>query len=239
MNAAHYLWQRYPRVIQVHRRKVRLGPERRLLRAALETEYFFRFKLPAVFFHEPELPTGLPDMVAVYLPKTRPALAPCRLRLSPSHVRLLHGLHSLSTASFNEALSLLRIERADLIRLVDDLSASGLITIRHERLFPEKLSRTFAVRHIIAIEAKISDWARALEQAAANRWFASQSFILIPQRRSLAAVSARAQQLGVGVLVFDGSKVREAVKAKRLGIPASYGSWLFNEWALRRHRVTS
>jgi hypothetical protein len=239
MNAAHRLWHRYPRVIQVHRRKVRPGPEHRLLRAALDTGYFFRFNLPAVFFHEPELPTGLPDMVAVYLPKNRPAIVPRRCRLSPPHARLLHGLHSLSAATFSDASSLLRVERSKLTRLVDDLCESGLISVRRDRLLPEKLSRTFAVRHIVAIEAKISDWARALEQAAANRWFASQSFILIPPRRSLATVSARAQQLGVGVLVLDGDKVRQAVKPRRLAIPASYGSWLFNDWALRRHRVTS
>ena len=116
---------------------------------------------------------------------------------------------------------------------------SQLITVRENKLFPERLSRTFAVRHIVAIEAKVGNWSRALQQAAANRWFASQSFILIPPTRSLTAVSSRARELGVGVLTFDGGKVRQVVESKRFVIPASYGSWLFNEWALRHHRVSS
>ena len=55
------------RVIHVRKRVARSGPEARLIRAALKTEFFLRCHLPAVFFHEPEMPTGLPDVVAVYI----------------------------------------------------------------------------------------------------------------------------------------------------------------------------
>lgn len=218
---------------------MRPGPEYRLLRGALKTEYFFRRKLPAVFFHEPDLPTGLPDMVAVYLSRDASTITERRRRLTPAHVRLLHGLHSLTSSTPEELGALLRIEQRELSRLTDDLMKSQLITVRENKLFPERLSRTFAVRHIVAIEAKVGNWSRALQQAAANRWFASQSFILIPPTRSLTAVSSRARELGVGVLTFDGGKVRQVVESKRFVIPASYGSWLFNEWALRHHRVSS
>ena len=81
---------------------MRPGPEYRLLRGALKTEYFFRRKLPAVFFHEPDLPTGLPDMVAVYLSRDASTITERRRRLTPAHVRLLHGLHSLTSSTPEE-----------------------------------------------------------------------------------------------------------------------------------------
>jgi hypothetical protein len=227
---------RRQQAIHIHKRAARPGPEIRLLKAALKTEFFFRHQLPAVFFHEPELPTGLPDLVAVYMSRKLPELTPKRLRLNDAHIRVLHGLHMLSSISLEEMSLLLRIVPRKLERLADDLSEAGLITFRSGILAPEKLSRSFAVKHIVAIEAKISNWSKALEQAAANRWFASQSFILIPPSRSLARIADRATELGVGVLVFEDNRVNKIVESRLFTIPASYGSWLFNEWALRRRR---
>jgi hypothetical protein len=117
-----------------------------------------------------------------------------------------------------------------------DLRDADLITLSGGKIAPKKLSRSFAVKHIFAIEAKISNWSKALEQASANRWFASHSFILIPPNRSIARISERASELGIGVLVFDDHEVNQVVAPKVFSIPASYGSWLFNEWALRRGR---
>jgi hypothetical protein len=223
-------------VVHVRKRAARRGPEITLLRAALKTEFFFRRQLPAVFFHEPELPTGLPDLVAVYMPKKQPELTPKRLRLTAAHIRVLHGLHILSSSSIQDLSCQLRISRADLERLTLGLSEAELITVRGNTLLPKKLSGSFAVKHIVAIEAKISNWSKALEQAAANRWFASQSFILIPPNRSIARISDRALELGVGVLVFEDNQVNQIVDPRIYAIPTSYGSWLFNEWALRRNR---
>ena len=224
------------RTIHVRRRIARPGPETRLLRAALKTEFFLRHQLPAVFFHEPEMPTGLPDLVAVYMEEKQPQLTPKRLRLTEIHIRILHALHALSSVSLEDLSSLIRISSRDLERLVLDLKDADLITLSGTRIAPKKLSRSFAVKHIFAIEAKISNWSKALEQASANRWFASHSFILIPPNRSIARISERASELGIGVLVFDDHEVNQVVAPKVLSIPASYGSWLFNEWALRRGR---
>lgn len=205
-----------------------------MLGAALETEFFFRRQLPAIFFHEPQLPTGLPDLVAVYLSGRRPDFSPKRLLLSEAHIRVLYGLHMLSSVSPEEMSCRLRIARKELDRLTNDLAEAELVKLVDGILTPRKLSSTFAVKHIVAIEAKMADWAKALEQAAANRWFASQSFILIPPTRSIATIVDRATELGIGVLVLADNRVKRVVDSRLFPIPASYGSWLFNEWALRR-----
>lgn len=224
------------RVIHVRKRVARSGPEARLIRAALKTEFFLRCQLPAVFFHEPEMPTGLPDVVAVYMSKNRPELTPDRLRLTAAHIRILHGLHTVSSTTIEELASRVRMPQRELQRLATDLKSADLVSVRAGRIAPRKLSRSFAVKHIFAIEAKISNWSKALEQAAANRWFASHSFILIPPNRSIDQISQRATELGIGVLVFDGNEVNQVVAPRVFQIPNSYGSWLFNEWALKRGR---
>jgi hypothetical protein len=225
------------RVIHVRKRIARAGPEDRLIRAALKTEFFLRRELPAVFFHEPEMPTGLPDVVAVYMSKKeQPELTPDRLRLTAAHIRMLHGLHTVSSTTIEELAFRVRMPYRALERLAADLRDADLISLRAGKIAPRKLSRGFAVKHIFAIEAKISNWSKALEQAAGNRWFASHSFILIPPSRSMDQISERARELGVGVLVFDGCEVCEVVAPKVFPIPNSYGSWLFNEWALRKGR---
>ncbi len=224
------------RVVHVRKRVARPGPEARLIQRALKTEFFLRHQLPAVFFHEPQMPTGLPDVVAVYMAKKPPELTPDRIRLTEAHIRILHGLHILSNTTIEELALRVRMPQRELRRLAIGLMDADLISLRDERIAPQKLSRSFAVKHIFAIEAKINNWSKALEQAAANRWFASHSFILIPPSRSIDRISQRAAELGIGVLVFDDDEVDQIVAPRVAPIPASYGSWLFNEWALRKGR---
>jgi hypothetical protein len=89
--------------LHVRKRIARAGPEDRLIGAALKTEFFLRRELPAVFFHEPEMPTGQPDVVAVYMSKKeQPELTPDRLRLTAAHIRTLHGLHTVSSTTIEE-----------------------------------------------------------------------------------------------------------------------------------------
>ena len=75
---------------------------------------------------------------------------------------------------------------------------------------------------------------RRIDQARANIWFASHSLILLPRDRYNDRVRDAATECGVGVLTFDGQTTSMPVKPIENPIPASYGSWLFNEWALHR-----
>lgn len=224
-------------VIQVRSRRVRPGPEAQLLRTVLKTEFLIGRSLPAVFFHEPQLPTGLPDLVAVYLSNGKLEVNRHRLKLRQSHVRLLHFLYVARKASAESISEQLRIPAKQLSVLLRDLRQAHLITDNGTDVRPRSLSRVFGVKYIIAIEAKVSNWSRALVQAVGNYWFASHSYILIPRTKVLPKVIARAEELGVGVLVLDGSSISVTLEPRKRKLPGSYGSWLLNEWALRRRRL--
>jgi len=77
----------------------------------------------------------------------------------------------------------------------------------------------------------LTNWRKAIQQAVANLWFASQSYVLLPPMRTLKKVAQEAKKFGIGVIVFDGEQTKMIVKPKRQRIPISYGSWLINEWA--------
>ncbi len=94
------------------------------------------------------------------------------------------------------------------------------------------LRSCFAVQRIIAIEAKIDNWRRALRQAAMNLWFASSSFVLLPPSRKTDEVESHAEQLGVKIWTHGSTF---SVTGSNVG-PRSYASWLFNEWAWRERR---
>jgi len=117
-----------------------------------------------------------------------------------------------------------------------DLEAAGFVLRQQGRFVTRSVSKVFVAKRIVAIEAKMHAWRDALEQAVANMWFASHSYILIPALRCLDAVLDEARKFGVGVLVFDGKQTRTVLRPRKQRIPASYGSWLINEWAVQQLR---
>lgn len=62
---------------------------------------------------------------------------------------------------------------------------------------------------IVAIEAKLTKWRDALDQAVLYRRYADESFVLLPAENAGAAIKARAgfEDAGVGLLVVSGEKI--------------------------------
>jgi hypothetical protein len=115
-------------------------------------------------------------------------------------------------------------------RSVERLTEAGILRSKGARWLLEPLSRIFAVREIIAVEAKVNKWKAAIAQAELNMWFASSSYVLVPEVPRRSSLLETARQLGIGV----STKYRTPVKPVRTGpLPRSYMSWLFNEWAWR------
>ena len=210
------------------------GPETNLLDTALSSGISIDSKQPIRLFREPQLPTGFPDAVAVYL-RTKPVpVVPSRVRITTPHLRLLHHLYFFRGDTFENVANLLVIHHEKVECLVEDLVDACLVTIRGRRVIPRPLSHIFAVQRIVAIEAKIKNWRHALHQASANIWFASHSYVLLPPHRNLARITQEARIRGVGVMICDGTRTSTVLKAHRYRIPASYGSWLFNEWTVQK-----
>lgn len=176
---------------------------------------------------EPELPTGSPDVVVVY---SRAGRCHRRQTLPQKHLRVLHQLWVSGGTEEGELASMLSLGPRRLRSIVFELEEAGVIQRRDTFLATRSLESIFRPRQIVAIEAKISDWRGAFRQAHANLWFASESYVLLPKRRALEAPVECAMRWGIGLLMWDGARVRRVVRPQRYPIPSSYGSWLFSEW---------
>lgn len=178
-------------------------------------------------FREPRLESGFPDLVAViWHEKTVKEWSRERANLNASDIRVLHLLAQRGQCTKRE-LSVIFTDRLT-IRL-ERLEAAGTVrkTKTHWRSRP--LSQIFAVRRIIAFEAKLNQWGAVLNQANLNTWFASESYVLIPRLPRSQSFTDLAKSLGIGIWTRDVGQVHAAdVDSETL--PRSYASWLFNEW---------
>jgi hypothetical protein len=180
-------------------------------------------------FREPRLLSGFPDLVAVtwHVP-TAERWTGARREIATSDLRVLQLLVSSGPASEADLSRLfVKVPAASLRRL----ETAGLVGERAGTWASRRLEESFAVRGIVAFEAKISNWTQAIQQASANRWFASESYVLVPAVPRRGTLLTQARRAGVGVWVEgDNAPVQEA-PSTIYPQPMSFASWLFNEWA--------
>lgn len=218
----------YPRRV----RTPAAGPELELVEAALESGLPFAGPQPFLF-RELAMPSGFPDIVAVFLSKRQVLFTTERSALGSDHLKLLHHLYATGGTSVDSLVETLVWRRRDIDRLLEDLELAGLARQAGQNAICAPLAEVFVAKRIVAIEAKIRDWRAAIRQALTNTWFASHSYILIPARRWNERLGAEAVKCGIGVLVHDGARTRVKHRAQDRRIPASYGSWIVNEWTVR------
>ena len=213
------------------RRPHRPGPESELVDWFLDRR---PYRVPrgcrATIFREPRLMSGFPDIVLVFW-RERAAehWREDRVHLRDAELRLMHYLVQHGDSSTDE---LKKFFSCDVDERIERLVAAGLLRRICGTWKPRALSQCFAVREIIAIEAKMSDWATALQQAFLNTWFASQSYVLVPSVPRGERLLDQAASLNLGVWSRTDSRcIKPASTSSQL--PISYSSWLFNEWVWR------
>lgn len=207
-------------------RKARSGPELEMVRAALAAGLPFSWSAEAVTFQEPELPSGAPDLVLL---RMSAELQDASASLSERELKLLQYISSARKAQLVDLVDLLRWSQRSATGIVDALESQGFVVVHNDCLALTTKAKSFLAREIVAIEAKINDWRRALVQAQRNHWFASQSYVLLRGTVSSATIDAACDS-GVGILHFDGNKARVLVRAERNRLPGSYASWLISMW---------
>ena len=183
-------------------------------------------------FREPHLECGVPDLVvAVWRSCTVEEWVEERADVKPSDLRVLQYLVRAKGAA-DEELQMLYPKgwRAAVDRLAD----ARLIRRWRRMWVPRSLSRSFALRRLIAVEAKIADWSGVIQQAQRNTWFACDSYILVPAPAQTER-SGRRPPRGVRVCTPDDAVIRVGLAEET--VPRCYASWLFNEWVLRAEQV--
>jgi hypothetical protein len=212
-------------------RRRRHGPEALLVDAFLDRK---ELQIPrgcrAVAFREPRLESGCPDLVlVVWHPRTAQRWSSERAALSPEDLRVLHFVLRNGPS---EMETLRTVTGRNVAASVERLEAAGTVRRMKDRWAARPLSQAFAVRAIVAIEAKMKEWDAVLQQAWLNTWFASASFVLVPQGRRSKGLLTRAERMGIGVLTDEMGKV-DLRRCSTGAQPVSYASWLFNEWVWR------
>jgi len=116
------------------------------------------------------------------------------------------------------------------LRSLERLHAAGIVETKDRVWMLKPLSEVFAIKQLIAVEAKVSEWRAGLEQAWLNTWFASDSYLLVPRVPRGSTLLEEAQEIGIGVWTEEGQVIAPTCRPK---LPASYASWLVNEWVGR------
>lgn len=209
-------------------RRSRSGPEEELVVAFLaKLNTKSESGIHLTIFKEPWLESGSPDLVGVFwhLP-TAEKWNRHRSNLQRADFRLLHQLACWKSADLTTIQECFGKKSA---ASLDRLKAASMISVHDSMVHVRAVDELYAVRHIFAIEAKISDWRKALTQASLNRWFATSSHVLLPRLPSNTNAVAEARSLGVGLWAPEATKL--TLKPPLSYQPVSYASWLFNDGA--------
>ncbi|MCK4788312.1 MAG: hypothetical protein KAV87_31510, partial [Desulfobacteraceae bacterium] len=185
------------------------GPERELVERFLFRKPLKTFSpLSTTIYCQPRLESGVPDVVAViWDDRVTESWSETRSELSKNEIRLLHFIY--------QHRSILKSELQDSfhrdVKLsLEKLLEANVLNQTRNRYYSKPLSKVFAVKRIIAIEAKMNSWSIALSQAIMNTWFASDSFVLVPKLPSKSDFPKTA--LGHGIRVLEENSIRFNVK---------------------------
>jgi hypothetical protein len=209
-------------------RKGRSGPEQDLVDWFLELHAVkARRGERLTIFREPRLPSGFPDLVVVVWKESVAAKwGDERRSVTAADLRLMQYL---STTGPRNLPDLKPLFGPDTERSLGRLECSDMVIWQKGQWRARPLSRTFAIRRIVAIEAKVAEWRIAIDQAFINTWFTPESYVLVPTIPKSTNLLEFALQHGIGVL----SRERPRLVERRITQPQSYASWLFNEWTWR------
>lgn len=157
------------------------------------------------------LGAGVPDLVVACYHREVLALA----HVDISYSEILAYLRVVGRARLGTiAERLRRPERAVRRRLEALVDARALSVSGDVFILPQLWRRILP--EIVTIEVKVSDWQRAVEQAARNRIFAHRSYVALPQRT---AQRVRTEplfgRLGLGVIGVTDENTVEIIRKPR------------------------
>lgn len=220
-------------------RQAQPGPEAELVDLFVSQFYEKKEKVQkkyAVFF-EPLLPTGFPDIViAEYNEQAFSNWNDARRKLEIIDLKLLHHLYYAGGASSDQIFQQLGFSQGDLLYSLERLLDANLIRRNSQKWVPISLRKAYGIKSLHAIEAKIGKWDSVLNQAFLNKWFASESSVLMPVVTPSKQNQVRAAKQGVGIYTVAGNhkKILQFAPAEKGNIPTCYASWFFNEWIGRK-----
>lgn len=220
--------------IGVYVRPVTLGGEYDLVEQFIEyyCTTFMRNnkKNKLAVFVEPRIDSGFPDVVfASYLPSIIDNWSDVRDAIDISDLKLLSYLCTIKAAVGKEIISALGFPEKQTLTSLEKLMDAGLIFYRGRSWRLRELREVFSLTKLIAVEAKLNDINKVLEQTHLNTRFASHSYALTTSAHPQGTTVKLFRRFGLGLYGKD-SQFRRIIEAKPFSLPSSYLSFLFNEW---------
>lgn len=164
------------------------------------------------------LGAGVPDLiVATWSPEV---VALAHLNLSTSEI--LAYLRGVTRARLDTISDRLRQPAKTISKALEQLGEYKVVTSRqsHYVLMPEWRS---ILPEIVTIEAKVSNWRRAVMQAARNTLFSHYSYIAIPENIALRIRCEREMtDSGVGIISVDADDEVRVLRKARKKIPKAW-----------------
>jgi hypothetical protein len=220
--------------IGLHTRPVAPGDEYDLVEQFIEyyCHMFIRAnkKTQLAVFIEPRIESGFPDVVfAAYLPSITDNWSDKRDLLDVYDLKMLSYLCGAAETSGAKLISKLGFPEKQTLVSLEKLMDAKLVTYRAQSWRVRELRKVFSLTKLIAVEAKINNINKVVEQTHLNTWFASHSYALTnsirPQRETIKTFS----RYGIG-LYCRGKQFQKVVEARQYALPSSYLSFRFNEW---------
>jgi hypothetical protein len=194
--------------------------------------------LEVTVIEEPYAEIGIPDVLIVLWDKASCDWHPGRSNLTKADIKLIHYISSFrrTGVAINQIGRDLAIGSTQLRARMRRLESAGLLVIRKpdNNVRVKNFERTFFIRKIISVEAKISDWRSALNQAHRNQNFASHSYVLMPEKGDRRSKLITEASRDIGLMTLSGNMLTVKKKAKGLELPGSYFSWMLNEYVGRK-----
>lgn len=220
-------------------RQPTLGPELDIVKAYCEEHLI---NLDAAdnlsIFMEPKLDSGFPDIVVVvWSHEVANRWPQRRALLTPTDLELVHHVNLVGSLPVEKLTKRFGTRKTSEMML--RLSDAQISEVKTDEIVKRPLDEVFAVKRIIAIEAKIKDWSNGLQQAFQNTLFASESYLLLRALPNSQSLFDTAEKLGVGLLDKDSSVCRPHLKARPGALPTSHAAWLLNEWAWKFSAVSA
>lgn len=218
-------------------RNIRSGPEKNLVEEFVEivsADRKMNSKYSSAIFFEPRLDIGFPDVVIVkYSESSMADWTSSRVDLDMPALKILAHFYYVAPLTIEDICAQLGFEYNFVHSKLSLLADNKLLYKRNNYYYPYQLKKKFALREVIAIEAKMSNWDKVITQASNNKWFTTTSYVLTPVVNPMDKIKAKCNNAGIGVFGLRSGSLREVVPARSHDLPMSYVILLLNEWVAR------
>lgn len=217
-------------------RKIRTGPESDLVESFLDNykSLFNDNGYELSILIEPFMEIGYPDIVAVSWDKhIFKKFNEKRLDINKLDIKVLNHLslnNSKTPADLNRELG---FDNRTIKSSLSRLEEAALVWEKGSIFEARPLGDIFAPKKVIAIEAKVSNWKHAFQQAQLNHWFSSESYVLFPGLEAREELLEYSQNCRVGLFMGLEGNFNKLMSFSENEIPSSYGSWYLNELLYR------